>query len=268
MPLFVVFVLFLLSSPPRLVSAAPSLCIDRDTVALFLCVGLVWCCLFLTCGLLLVGLRSKKKMLARKDSDDDRSSSCPSTASTSLPPVSPCNPPPGEARLASLRPQKSSRSDSFKALLLRKGTRSASHISAAERLRVATSPVTYDLSLSREPPQSPIMPPCGQSMPLEWRQSFPMQMEQLLLASSCSSSFLFLSSSSNSYPNSSENPRSHTPPCSASRRYAARYRLHAAPMTAIFEAEAEQEEEDKDDDVFIDSLEAGGAPGPRLLKIS
>lgn len=217
---------------------------------------------------LLVGLRSKKKMLERKDSDDDRcrssSSSCHSTA-----PVGPCNPPPGLARLASLKPQKSSRSDSFKALLLRKGTRTASHISAAERLRVATSPVTYDSSLSREPLQSAVMPPCGQSMPLEWSQGFPMQMEQILLASSYSSSFLFLSSSfSNSYPTSSVNARSLTPPCSASRRYAARYRLYAAPMTAIFEAEAEQEEEDNDVDAFIDSLVPEGTLAQRLLKIS
>lgn len=229
---------------------------------------------FLTCGLLLVGLRSKKKMLARKDSDDDRchssssSSFCPSTASTSLPPVCPCNPPLGRARLASLKPQKSSRSDSFKALLLRKGTRSTSHISAAERLRVATSPVTYDLSLNQEPPQSPVMLPCSQSMSLKWSQRFPMPMEQLLLASSYSSSFLFLSSSfSNSYPTLSVNNRSLTPPCSASRRYAARYRLYAAPMTAIFEADTEQEEEGNDDNVFIDSLAAGGALGQRLLKI-
>lgn len=211
-------------------------------------------------------------MLARKDSDDNRchsssSFSCPSTASSSIPFISPCTPSSGPAQLASLKTQKSSRSDSFKALLLRKGTRSASHISAAERLRVATSPVTYDLSLGREPPQSPVMPPCNQSMPLEWKQRFPMPMEQLLLASSCSTSFLFLSSS-NSYPTSSANPRSLTPPCSASRRYAARYRLYAAPMTAIFEAEAEQEEEDNDDDVFIDSLAAGGTLGQRLLKIS
>lgn len=208
-------------------------------------------------------------MLERKDSDDDRCRSSSSSSCSTTVPVSPCNPPPGLARLASLKPQKSSRSDSFKALLLRKGTRSASHISAAERLRVATSPVTYDLSLSQEPPQSPIMPPCGQSMPHEWSQRFTMPMEQLLLASSCSSSFLFLSSSfSNSYPTSSVNPRSLTPPCSASRRYAARYRLYAAPMTAIFEAEGEQEEEDNDDDVFVDSLAAGGALGQRLLKIS
>lgn len=216
----------------------------------------------------MVGLRSKKKMLARMDSDDDRSSSCPSTVSTSLPPVRPCNPSLGKARPAFLKPEKSSRSDSFKALLLRKGTQSASHISAAERLRVATSPVTCDLSLSREPPQSAVMPPCGQTMPVVWGQRFTMPMEQLLLASTCSSSFLFLTSYSNSHPTSSASSRSLTPPCSASRRYAARYRLYAAPMTAIFEAEAEKEEEDNDDDIFIDSLAAGRAPGQRLLKIS
>lgn len=234
-----------------------------------------------TCGFLVIGLRSKKKMLARKDSGGHRChsssyTSCLSTAYTSLSSVSNCNPPSGPARLASLKPQKSSRSDSFKALLLRKGTRSASHISAAESLGVATSPVTYNLSLTQEPLQCPTVPPCDQNMPLEWRQRFPMPMEQLLLASSCSSSFLFLSSSSssssfpassNSYTTSSANSRSLTPPCSASRRYAARFRLYAAPMTAIFEAEAEQEEEN-DDNVFIDSQAAGGALCQRLLKIS
>lgn len=97
-----------------------------------------------------------------------------------------------------------------------------------------------------------------------------MQMEQILLTSSYSSSFFLLSSSfSNSYPTASVNARSLTPPCSASRRYAARYRIYAAPMTAIFEAEAEQEEEeDNDVDVFIDSLVQEGALAQRLLKIS
>lgn len=42
-------------------------------------------------------------------------------------------------------------------------------------------------------------------------------------------------------------------------------------MTAIFEAEGEQEEEEEDngdDDVFIDSLAAGGTLDQRLVKIS
>lgn len=196
---------------------------------------------------LLVDLRSKKKMLARKDSDGDRCHSFNTYISQSSP--SPCGPPPGLACLASLKSQKSSRSDSFKALLLRKGTRSTSHISAAERLRVATSHVAYDLNLSQEPLQCPTMPPCDQNMTLKWRRRFPMNMEQLLL-SSYSTSFLLLSSSfphssstsSISYSTSLANSRSHTPPCSTSRRYAARFRMHASPMTAIFEAEAEQEE--------------------------
>lgn len=43
-------------------------------------------------------------------------------------------------------------------------------------------------------------------------------------------------------------PRSLTPPCSASRRFAARSRLVAAPMSAIFEGEGEEEEEEDDND--------------------
>lgn len=82
-----------------------------------------------------------------------------------------------------------------------------------------------------------------------------------LLLTSSSSPFFFLSSSI-------MRPRSLTPPCSASRRFAARCRLFAAPMTAIYEGECEEEEEEQEaDKVFVDSPGSEGKAGQRLVEI-
>lgn len=63
-------------------------------------------------------------------------------------------------------------------------------------------------------------------------------------------------------------PRSLTPPCSASRRFAARCRLIAAPMTAIFEGECEEEEEEEDnDEVSIELPGIEGELSQRLVEI-
>ncbi|KAG8004416.1 hypothetical protein GBF38_008620 [Nibea albiflora] len=148
-------------------------------------------------------------------------------------------------------------------------------MSAVERLRVAAAPSIStdvpDVSPTDRPTSSdrcdfnahltldvPVSPPslCTQnfSMMFRWRRRDLMQNH---LLSSSSSPFFFLSSPS-------MRPRSLTPPCSASRRFAARCRLYAAPMTAIFEVESEEEEED--DDVFIES--PGGELSQRLIDIS
>ncbi|TKS66682.1 NHS-like protein 1 [Collichthys lucidus] len=212
--------------------------------------------------------RSKRKMFGRRDSEDDRHRT---SSSSSSPPVSPTDPLPSPVRPTSLRSQRSTRSESFKALLLKKGSRASSRVSAVERLRVVAAPsIGADMSPTARPTSSdtcdvnthltldaPASPTsvCSQnlSMMFRWRRR-----DHLLTSSSSSSPFFFLSSPS-------MRPRSLTPPCSASRRFAARCRLYAAPMTAIFEVESEEEEEE-DDDVFIGS--PGGELSQRLINIS
>ncbi|XP_075951273.1 uncharacterized protein LOC142953088 [Anarhichas minor] len=205
--------------------------------------------------------RSKRKMLRRRDSEDDShhissSVSRPITLTAPLPRPRP--------RTAAPRSQSSVRSESFKALLLRKGSRwdSSSRISAVERLcKLASSTTTDELHSVLPPPppvQRPVQPPVqpsSLSRPLELPQNFSMigfgwgrrdlTPNHVLLTSSSSSSsshFFFLSSSS------SMRPRSLTPPCSSSRRFAARCCLYAAPMTAIFEGECEEEDEEEEED--------------------
>lgn len=212
-----------------------------------------------------IHVRSKRKMLGRRDSEDKHCGS--SSSSSSSPPVTPTDP--HLTRPTALRSQRSGRSESFKALLLRKGSRpdSASRISAVERLRKVVAP---GADLQRAPP--PLMSdqvkstqtgdtpdinahltldvpasPCAQSFSMMFEWSRPdLSHNDLLFSPSSSSPFFFLSSSST-------RPRSLTPPCSASRRFAARCRLVAAPMTAIFEGD--DEEEDEED--FVKSSGAG-----------
>ncbi|KAI3366184.1 hypothetical protein L3Q82_010015, partial [Scortum barcoo] len=101
--------------------------------------------------------RSKRKMLGRRDSEDDRHRTS-SSSSSSSPPVTPTDALPRPTRPAALRGQRSARSESFKALLLRKGTRSetSSRISAVERLRIVSGPATTtDLQNVPSLPQTP-----------------------------------------------------------------------------------------------------------------
>lgn len=168
-----------------------------------------------------------------------------SSSSSSPSPVSPTRP-------AALK--RSSRSERFKALLLRKGGRAdfSSRISAVERLRLVPSPDQPQVKpvsdaraskghLTVDVPTSPTSL-CNQGLMLQWKRADPTP-HHLLFTSSSSSPFLFLSPSS-------VRPRSLTPPCSASRRFAARCRLYAAPMTAIFEAQSEEEGGEWDGEVF------------------
>lgn len=200
-----------------------------------------------------VCFRSKRKMLGRRDSEDDRHHS---SSSSSSPPITPTAPPSG------LKPKvKSRRSESFKALLLRKGSRSdsSSRISAVERLSIVGALPNLQCVTSLPTPPEPILdtgevdghlsldvpvsptPLCSQDFALMfgWRRRDPTH-----------NPFFFLSAPS-------MRPHALTPPCSASRRFAARCRLYAAPMTAIFEVgseeEEEEEKEEEDDDVFIES---------------
>lgn len=191
-------------------------------------------------------------MLGRRDSEDERHSSSSSSSAS----VSPFDSSPGPTRPAALRSQRPSKSERFKALLLRKGGRSdsSSRMSAVERLRIGGAPeaapdLHSDLSHDQPPSDAPdvnahltLTSQCVQKLMFAWR---PKEPTRLPPASSCSSPFAFLSAPSAP----SAQPRSLTPPCSASRRFAARCRLYAAPMTAIFEVESEEEEE-ADDEVF------------------
>uniref|UniRef100_A0A3Q3ISH2 Uncharacterized protein n=2 Tax=Monopterus albus TaxID=43700 RepID=A0A3Q3ISH2_MONAL len=225
--------------------------------------------------------RSKKKMLGRRASEEDRHCimSSSSSSSSSLP-VAPADPLPLLTKPAALTSQRSMRSESFKALLLKKGTRSdaSSRISAVERLcRVSASASTTVSSLpppADQPQHTPTglyqdidahltldvpLPPtslCTQNFPVTLRQR---DLTQNHLLFTSSSPVFFLSSSS------SMRPRSLTPPCFTSRRFAARCHLYVTPMTAISEGECEEEQEE---DKAFETPGAEGELSPRLVEIS
>ncbi|XP_035983962.1 Nance-Horan syndrome protein-like isoform X4 [Fundulus heteroclitus] len=205
-------------------------------------------------------------MLGRRDLGEETQcvpSSSSSSSSTSSPPETPTDAPSCLTRAAGCRNPRSARSESFKALLLRKGSRvtSSSRISAVERLCVGQLPppgadrqktppdqLTAGSSSPAAGEPSPLLTmnlpplsPCTLSVTFGWRRRDP-KYSQLLLTPSSSSPFLLLSSSHLRH-------RSLAPPCSSSRRLAARCRLFAAPMTAILEAEDEEEA----GEVFLES---------------
>jgi len=230
-------------------------------------------------------LRSKRKLLGRRDSEQERhhilSSSSSSSSSQSW--ETSTDSLPYRTRPASLGSHRSAKSESFKALLLRKGSRAdlSSRISAVERLRVIPAPSSATiLQRAPAPPPAPGQvkpvnpshtaddisshltlngPPsaCTLAMMFRWRRRV-LTHGHLLLTSSSSSSPVFVLSSSHM------RPRSLTPPCSASRRFAARCRLFAAPMTAIHEGEGEEE----DDDVFAESPGDSKESNLSLVEIS
>lgn len=182
-------------------------------------------------------------MLGRKDFGEVLLSS--SSSSSSSPPETPTDP--CLTRAAGFRNPRSARSESFKALLLRKGSRveASSRISAVERLCVGQFPPPADPQKMPPPPltsdplddgrsssflsvNAPPLSPCELSMMFGWRR------RDLMLLTSSSPVLVFSSSHMR--------PRSLTPPCSSSRRFAGRCRLFAAPMTAILEGEDEEED--------------------------
>ncbi|XP_039178889.1 NHS-like protein 1 isoform X2 [Crotalus tigris] len=169
--------------------------------------------------------RSKRKVLGRKDSEDDHAlNHSPS------PPVTPTGSSPN---LPSLRQagsiqrniRKSSTSnDNFKALLLKKGSRSdtSSRMSAAEMLK-NTDPrfQRARLDSTGELSESTVASPTKTKRPQEeWAKS-----EGLMPRS--------LSLSSTRYS------RSRTPPSAASSKYSARNRIQSSPMTVICEGDVE-----------------------------
>ncbi|CDR00586.1 unnamed protein product, partial [Oncorhynchus mykiss] len=175
---------------------------------------------------------SKRKVLGRRNSEEDRCRVFPLSSSSSFS----STPPVRGHRLGV-----SSSSDSFKALLLRKGSRCdpVARMSAAERLRMESHTHT---------PQPFAQTHTVQLMTLHLPQSQSTHRHRRRAEWALTEGTLPLSSlSSPTYPSPSPSlwgwrpPRSRTPPCSASRRFAARSRLPSSPMTAISEREGEGE---------------------------
>ncbi|XP_076021428.1 NHS-like protein 1 isoform X2 [Genypterus blacodes] len=215
--------------------------------------------------------RSKRKVLGRKESEEDKcrpgSQSPPATPVTPVTPTAPApapapalTPTPSPAPVSSLTsplPRQSgsiqrnlrksaTSSDSFKALLLKKGSHSGTgfRMSATEMLR-STDPRfqrTRSESALDSPtsPSSPTAPhsPCaspgrGKRAADDWNRY-----ESLALSSPTSPSY---SLSGMKYG------RSRTPPSAASSKYNARCRIMSSPMTVICEREGELAESEHGD---------------------
>ncbi|XP_077342885.1 NHS-like protein 1 isoform X5 [Lithobates pipiens] len=170
--------------------------------------------------------RSKRKVLGRKDSDDDRcrnhSPSPPVTPTGVVPNVSSFKQPGAIHR--SIR-KSSTSNDSFKALLLKKGSRSECgfRMSAAEMLKHTDPRFQRSQSdSSLELPDSPTLssPSKNKKAQEEWAKS-----EGIMPRS--------MSVSGTRYS------RSRTPPSAASSKYNVRSRLQSSPMTVICEGEGE-----------------------------
>ncbi|EQB78756.1 NHS-like protein [Camelus ferus] len=173
--------------------------------------------------------RSKRKVLGRKDSEDDHSRN-----HSPSPPVTPTGAAPSLAsqkQVGSIQRsvrKSSTSSDNFKALLLKKGSRSdtSARMSAAEMLK-NTDP-RFQRSRSEPGPDTPESPSsCSPSKNRraqeEWAKN-----EGLMPRS--------LSFSGPRYG------RSRTPPSAASSRYSVRNRIQSSPMTVISEGEGETTE--------------------------
>ncbi|NXX51551.1 NHSL1 protein, partial [Tricholaema leucomelas] len=171
--------------------------------------------------------RSKRKVLGRKDSEDDRTRN-----HSPSPPVTPTGASPTLATLKqagsiqrSVR-KSSTSNDNFKALLLKKGSRcdTSSRMSAAEMLK-NTDPRfhrTKTDASSSDLPDSPAScsPSKSKRAQEEWAKS-----EGLMPRS--------MSFSGTRYG------RSRTPPSAASSKYNVRNRIQSSPMTVISEGDGE-----------------------------
>ncbi|XP_063246339.1 NHS-like protein 1 isoform X2 [Prinia subflava] len=170
--------------------------------------------------------RSKRKVLGRKDSEDDRTRN-----HSPSPPVTPTGASPNLGTLKqagsiqrSVR-KSSTSNDNFKALLLKKGSRcdTSSRMSAAEMLK-NTDPRFHRTKTDASPdlPDSPAScsPSKSKRAQEEWAKS-----EGLMPRS--------MSFSGTRYG------RSRTPPSAASSKYNVRNRIQSSPMTVISEGDGE-----------------------------
>ncbi|NXT08628.1 NHSL1 protein, partial [Prunella fulvescens] len=170
--------------------------------------------------------RSKRKVLGRKDSEDDRTRN-----HSPSPPVTPTGASPNLATLKqagsiqrSVR-KSSTSNDNFKALLLKKGSRcdTSSRMSAAEMLK-NTDPRFHrtktDASTDLSDSPASCSPSKSKRAQEEWAKS-----EGLMPRS--------MSFSGTRYG------RSRTPPSAASSKYNVRNRIQSSPMTVISEGDGE-----------------------------
>ncbi|XP_038196229.1 NHS-like protein 1 isoform X2 [Arvicola amphibius] len=173
--------------------------------------------------------RSKRKVLGRKDSEDDHTRN-----HSPSPPVTPTGAAPSLAspkQVGSIQrsmKKSATSSDNFKALLLKKGSRSdtSARMSAAEMLK-STDP-RFQRSRSEPAPDVPDSPSScspnkNRRAQEEWAKN-----EGLMPRS--------LSFTGPRYS------RSRTPPSAASSRYSMRNRIQSSPMTVISEGEGEPAE--------------------------
>ncbi|XP_028833234.1 NHS-like protein 1 isoform X3 [Denticeps clupeoides] len=177
--------------------------------------------------------RSKRKILGRGDCDEERGQnllfpSSPVTPTGSCPALSPGSRAAGSIQ-RSLRRSTTS-SDSFKALLLRKGTRSESsfRMSAAERLR------NTDPRLQRSQSDSSPSP-----LPSPQEDEGSSSISPLAHGCRAAEEWPVPRLSPALCPAAGRHGRSRTPPSAASSRYNTCSRIPSSPMTAICEKEGE-----------------------------
>uniref|UniRef100_A0A8D0ANK8 NHS like 1 n=1 Tax=Sander lucioperca TaxID=283035 RepID=A0A8D0ANK8_SANLU len=217
-------------------------------------------------------MNGKRKVLGRKESEEDKSRAGSHPQS---PPVTPTGGSPvmvSPGPVSSLPRQtgsiqrnlrkSSTSSDTFKALLLKKGSRSETsfRMSAAEMLRstdprsqrphsesALDSPAASPSSLMA--PHSPCTSPGrGKRATDEWSRY-----EALALSSPTSSSFTM---------SGLKYGRSRTPPSAASSKYNARSRILSSPMTVICEREGELAESE-----YGDTAESLSGPTAQTLPV-
>lgn len=180
--------------------------------------------------------RSKRKVLGRRESEEERG------RNHSSPPVTPTGPNPSGSLprqtgsiQRSLRKSATS-SDTFKALLLKKGSRSEGsfRMSATEMLR-STDPRfqrTRSLDSSLDPTaglDSPCASPSrSKRLPDDWPRNEAILSRYTLCSPLSPSSML-----------GPKYGRSRTPPSAASSKYNSRSRILSSPMTVICEREGE-----------------------------
>ncbi|XP_047429409.1 NHS-like protein 1 isoform X3 [Mugil cephalus] len=209
--------------------------------------------------------RSKRKVLGRKESEEDKSR--PGSQPQS-PPVTPTGTPPGV--VSSLPRQSgsiqrnlrksSTSSDTFKALLLKKGSRSETsfRMSAAEMLRSTDPRFQRTRSESALDPPSPSSPTAPHSP-----SASPGRGKRAMDDWSRYDSFSLPSPTSSPYSMSGlKYGRSRTPPSAASSKYNARSRILSSPMTVICEREGELAESE-----YGDSAECLSGPAAQTLSV-
>ncbi|NXK56324.1 NHSL1 protein, partial [Chauna torquata] len=174
--------------------------------------------------------RSKRKVLGRKDSEDDRTRN-----HSPSPPVTPTGASPTLSTLKqagsiqrSVR-KSSTSNDNFKALLLKKGSRcdASSRMSAAEMLK-NTDPRFHRAKTDASPDLSDSPASCSPSKSKRAQEEW-VKSEGLMPRS--------MSFSGTRYG------RSRTPPSAASSKYNVRNRIQSSPMTVISEGDGEAVEQ-------------------------